>query len=198
MRILVLIVLWASGLKVYSQNPDIDLLKQIHIGRNTGLDGVFQLVSSSVTPLTIGAPLGLAGYSHYKKDSVLAGKFPVIAGSAILASLLTTTIKFAVSRERPFEAFPAIRRAGNTDPTPSFPSGHTSSAFATATSFSMAFPRWYVIAPAYSWAAAVAYSRMHMGMHYPSDVAAGALIGAGSTWLCYKLNRKFFHRPATP
>jgi membrane-associated phospholipid phosphatase len=72
---------------------------------------------------------------------------------------------------------------------PSFPSGHTSDAFATATSLSIAFPKWYVIAPSFLWACSVGYSRMDLGVHYPSDVMAGAIIGAGSAYLCYKANR---------
>ena len=70
----------------------------------------------------------------------------------------------------------------------SFPSGHTSFAFATATSLSIKYPRWYVIAPSYLWAGAVGYSRMNLGVHYPSDVLAGAMLGAGSAWLTCKVN----------
>jgi membrane-associated phospholipid phosphatase len=45
------------------------------------------------------------------------------------------------------------------------------------------------VVPAYTWASAVGYSRMHLGVHYPSDVLAGALLGAGSAWVTYKLNK---------
>ncbi|MFY7909200.1 MAG: phosphatase PAP2 family protein, partial [Emticicia sp.] len=58
-----------------------------------------------------------------------------------------------------------------------------------ATSLSLTFRKWYVVIPAYTWASAAAYSRLHLGVHYPSDVLAGAAIGAGSAWLCYKANR---------
>jgi membrane-associated phospholipid phosphatase len=55
---------------------------------------------------------------------------------------------------------------------------------------SLAFPKWYVIAPAYMYACAAGYSRMHLGVHYPSDVVAGAIVGTGSTVLSHYLQRK--------
>ena len=73
---------------------------------------------------------------------------------------------------------------------PSFPSGHTSGAFASATSVSLAYPKWYIIAPSFAWAGSVAYSRMHLGVHYPSDVLAGAIIGSGSAYISFKINQK--------
>jgi membrane-associated phospholipid phosphatase len=62
----------------------------------------------------------------------------------------------------------------------SFPSGHTSSTFTTATALSIAYPKWYVIAPAFLWAGTVGYSRMYLGVHYPTDVATGAILGTGT------------------
>ncbi len=75
-----------------------------------------------------------------------------------------------------------------------FPSGHTSLAFAIATSLSLKYPKWYVIAPSYVWACSVGYSRMNLGVHYPSDVLAGAVLGAGSAFLTYKLNEWFWKK----
>ena len=60
---------------------------------------------------------------------------------------------------------------------PSFPSGHSASAFAFAVASSSAMPA--LAAPLRLVAASVAYSRVHTGVHYPGDVIAGALIGSG-------------------
>jgi len=57
----------------------------------------------------------------------------------------------------------------------SFPSGHSASAFAFATAMSTAIPP--LAPPLYLCAAAVAYSRVHTGVHYPGDALAGALLG---------------------
>ncbi|HSP10865.1 MAG TPA: phosphatase PAP2 family protein [Candidatus Dormibacteraeota bacterium] len=59
----------------------------------------------------------------------------------------------------------------------SFPSGHTASSFAAATALSIYYPRAAPIA--LSLAAGVGLSRVHLGVHYPSDAAVGAAIGVG-------------------
>jgi len=60
----------------------------------------------------------------------------------------------------------------------SFPSGHSAAAFAFATAISRDCP-WLAIAIQFL-AGSVAYSRVHTGVHYPSDAVVGALIGAGA------------------
>ena len=71
----------------------------------------------------------------------------------------------------------------------SFPSGHTSTAFCTATSVALRYRKWYFVAPSYLFATSVAWARMYQGVHYPSDVFAGAVIGAGSAWAGYKIQK---------
>jgi membrane-associated phospholipid phosphatase len=97
-------------------------------------------------------------------------------------------MKQGFKRERPFKTYPELDKQSDGG-SYSFPSGHTSSAFANATALSIAFPKWYVIAPSFVWASAVGYSRMDLGVHYPSDVLAGAIVGSGSAYLTYKINK---------
>ena len=101
----------------------------------------------------------------------------------------TYALKYLVNRPRPYLTHPDLKNV-TTEGTPSFPSGHTSSVFSIATSLSVNYPKWYVIVPAYTWAAATGYSRMYLNVHYPSDVLVGALLGSGTAWLTWKINKK--------
>lgn len=85
-------------------------------------------------------------------------------------------IKGKTLRPRPFNVYPAIKCVGKTLDQFSFPSGHTMHAVA----FSIVAASWY---PALLWLVApfavlVALSRPILGLHYPSDVLAGAALGA--------------------
>lgn len=86
-------------------------------------------------------------------------------------------LKNIFERLRPFEASEAvtalIAHPGGT----SFPSGHTATAFAVASALAASRAPWYIAAPALLLAAAIAFSRMYLGVHYPSDVIAGAAVG---------------------
>lgn len=171
-----------------AQNADINLLHNINSNGSIFLDNTSTVLSKSVTPVLIAEPLGVFVYGLIKKDSALKRSSYVICASLLTAGILSTGLKYAVNRERPFVTYSFIEKkieAGS----PSFPSGHTSAAFSVATSLSLAFPKWYVIAPSFLWAAGVGYSRMELGVHYPTDVLAGAAIGAGSCWLMWKANK---------
>jgi Membrane-associated phospholipid phosphatase len=124
-----------------------------------------------------------------KKDKELVRNACVTAIASALNAGITNALKYSINSDRPFVTYPDIVKKSKAG-SPSFPSGHTSSAFATATSVSLLYPKWYIIAPSYLYAGTVAYSRMDLGVHYPSDVLAGALIGSGCAYLTYKVNQK--------
>lgn len=183
----ILFVLSIISILSFSQNADINLLREINLKRNKSLDPTFRFITNTASPVTIATPIVIYSVGLIKKDSTLKSKGLYIGETVLLSALITTVLKYAINRDRPFITYPYLEKV-TSGGSPSFPSGHTSEAFATATSLSLAFPKWYVIAPSYVWASAVGYSRMDLGVHYPSDVLAGAITGAVSAYLTYKLN----------
>ena len=193
MRYKLLVILIFSISTCFSQNADIDLLKNINNNRNKKLDNTFKIITNSVGPICYGSPIVVIGTGLIANDSTLKNKGLYMGASIILSSCISNILKYSINRERPYKKYPFIEKL-TSGGSPSFPSGHTSDAFTTATSLCLAFPKWYVIVPSFTWAAAVGYSRMHLGVHYPSDVLIGAIIGAGSSYLCYKAQKWFYKK----
>jgi undecaprenyl-diphosphatase len=122
--------------------------------------------------------------------AILGGPKGRRAGLAVAVASLSATyvvqqrVKPLFRRVRPFVNREA-RVVGLRPPDHSFPSGHTASSFAAATALAFFYPR---AAPlAYGVATAVGVSRVHLGVHFPSDAAVGGVIGIGigtfSAWL---------------
>ncbi|MET8243679.1 phosphatase PAP2 family protein [Streptomyces sp. NPDC005202] len=102
--------------------------------------------------------------------------------SLSLASLTINTLgKRSVRRPRPeLDPVPLVRRLKRQPITTSFPSGHSASAAAFATGVALESPAWgAAVAPV---AFSVAVSRVYTGVHFPSDVLAGAALGAGAAF----------------
>ena len=183
---LLIFVLFTSTL--FGQNFDINTLRSVNLNRNENLDPTFKHITNSYAIVSIGTPLTMYAVGLINKDVQLK-KDAIFIGESVAASVFVTIVlKEAIKRDRPFVTYPEIEKLSSAGGY-SMPSGHTSIAFATATSLSIAYPKWYVIAPSFVWASAVGYSRMHLGVHYPTDVLAGALVGSGSAYLTYKFNK---------
>ena len=75
----------------------------------------------------------------------------------------------------------------------SFPSGHTCSSFAAAYAYTRGFPKYG--AWSYIPAVLIGVSRIYVGVHYPSDVFAGAVLGTVSAAVVYALSRRFVKIP---
>jgi len=178
---------------LFSQNLDIRILRSINSPEDLPSDNFFRFISNSEPYIVFGVPVGMGTAGLIKHDDKLIRNACEISAAVILNSAITLTLKYSVNRDRPFITYPDITKKSKAG-SPSFPSGHTSSSFALATSLSLTYPKWYIIAPSYTWAATVGYSRMHLGVHYPSDVFAGAIIGSGCAWLTYAVNKKLISK----
>jgi membrane-associated phospholipid phosphatase len=191
-RPIVLILLFLPT-TLFSQNLDIRILRSINSSDKLPSDRFFQFVSNSDAWLVIGIPVAAGTAGLIKKDNRLFRNACVTLSAVAINSGITEALKYTINRDRPFKTYPDITKKSSGG-SPSFPSGHTSGAFALATSLSLSYPKWYIIVSSYAWAGTVGFSRMDLGVHYPSDVLAGAIVGTGSAWLTYYINKKLIIR----
>jgi len=175
-----------------AQNTEIEILDVLNSPMHSETSNhFFKGVSSSTYPLSAVIPTTLFTVGCIKKDRTIRYNSYQMAAGLGMSMAVSLALKYAVDRERPHERYPFIFPKLEKD-SPSFPSGHATAAFTTATSLSLNYPKWYVIVPAYAWASGVGYSRMYLGIHYPSDILVGAVIGAASSWVTWQVNKKFF------
>jgi len=102
-----------------------------------------------------------------------------LAASLIASGLITPVIKFVVGRSRPRDQVGTAHFKPFSDPNASFPSGHTTEAFALARVVAQHYDQPWVGYSAYTLVGLVGLARSYHDAHFASDILAGALIG---TW----------------
>ncbi len=154
---------------------------------------VYDAVSSASTPRIDRAFAALTRAADYSRLSLTAAALLAVADGprgrraalyglsalTVTAVVANAVVKPLTHRDRPYR-HPTATDVDSPVPMPkssSFPSGHSAAAFAFATGVGHVWP--LAAVPLSAQAAAVAYSRVHAGVHYPSDVLVGSLLGAG-------------------
>lgn len=122
------------------------------------------------------------------------GRGIALAGLIGLAIGLASSeiIKEITMRPSPFAALPDARMLIAAPHSYAFPSGHATSAFAAASGAVLAAKKLLGRVPPWGWAmlalaAVISYTRLYVGVHYPTDVAAGVLLGIACGWIGVRL-----------
>ena len=175
---------------VSAQTTEVKVLERINPTHPDAF--IMKAFTKSAYPVSVAYPVAMLATGFLEQNKNLQKGGWEAVGTLAINTAVTIGMKYTINRSRPYEKYPQLIHPYVIETDPSFPSGHTSTAFATATTMSIQFKRWYVVVPAFAWATGVGYSRLYLGEHYPTDVAAGAVVGAGSAWLSHWLNKKIF------
>lgn len=132
-------------------------------------------------PGYLAAPLALAPIDHAAAVTLLA----LLATAFAIERPLYALLKRSLKRNRPADAVPGFESFVVPADKFSFPSGHTSGAFLTATAIGTLLP--FLLPPLLVWAALVGISRVFLGVHFPTDIVAGALMGSGIAMLAVRI-----------
>lgn len=161
---------------------DIQVLQWMNQGlANPILDDVMGTITLMTSPFPL--LIFLLGIAWYRRRQGLA-----LTLTYILTTALSVGLQTLLQRPRPAD----VRIILPTPAFASFPSGHAAGAFALALLIALFWPRWR--RHAFLSAALVALSRVYLGLHYPSDILAGAILGLGTAAVMYGL----VYAPAHP
>jgi membrane-associated phospholipid phosphatase len=172
----------------------------------SGLPGIDRWVVGENSPLARNGStvllLGVGGMATYvavhdRSSAQARGNLAVLANTITLTAASTDWLKVAFHRKRPvLYTSGAVAAATDPENQRSFPSGHTSLAFAVATSYLVMANREHLphrtrnAILLYGGASGVGVLRLAGGSHFPTDVLGGAVLGAGIGWLVAAVHPK--------
>jgi undecaprenyl-diphosphatase len=181
-------------------DADRDLLTTINFDGPTGYDCFWAIYSDKWTwiPFILVIVYCLLRPGNWKHRLLIIGSVALLF---LLSDFVVSSfIKNVICRPRPSHD-PAVMsllsyvndyRGGAYG----FPSNHASNGFATATFLALLFRNRWVTLSAFLWAVGSCYSRMYLGVHYPTDILCGALLGTLFAFLVFILYKKAAKRLA--
>jgi undecaprenyl-diphosphatase len=151
------------------------------------MDKVILFFGSYLAYILIAFFIGIVLISHYSRIEKLYILGETAASALIARFGVTELIRLFIHRPRPFLVEHPVHQL-LTDPAWSFPSGHATFFFAMATTIYLYHKKWGVFF--YIMAALVSLGRVASGVHYPSDIIAGAAVGTLTAYGIFALVRK--------
>ena len=175
-------------------NLDVTIFRSFNNSRTATLDNIISVTNKSIMPVAILTPVVLFIVSRINENYYDENSAVLNILSEATSTAASFGLKVLIKRPRPYTVLKNVKlREGDlnlTDPY-SFPSGHTSTAFSLATSYTLRYPdKPFLISGLYLYAVTVSLGRIYLGVHYPTDVLGGMLIGAGSAALIFSLRKE--------
>jgi len=169
---------------------DIDLFRSINRTQSPQ-QGLFDLLDAASGPTFVAVPAALVVVGVFDDQPDLSRAGAIIGAGQILAGGSAVLLKVITARPRPFDALDDVKVKRRSSATGfAFPSGHTALAFALATSASLCLENPYASLPLFVWAGMVGYGRIYLGLHYPSDVLGGIVLGVASAWVVWQFREE--------
>lgn len=178
-----------------TNNIDVSIFRRINNSRSPFLDFAVPVTDRSVLPAAIVIPTAMFFIARSNDNNYDENSSVLLGLSEATSFLVTAGVKLTVKRERPYKILKNVYsdEASTLGDPHSFPSGHSAMAFSMATSLTLRYnDSPLLIAGMFTYASAVALGRIYLGVHYPSDVLGGMLIGSGSAILIYSLRKEIF------
>lgn len=167
------------------QRIDVTIILWLQTLHNTFFDGFFAVITTlgDNGAIWLAAAAVMLFSRKYRKFGILL--IISLAAGYLLGDIL---LKNLVARPRPFQALPEISLLIHAPHGFSFPSGHSLAAFAASVILLYANRKFGI--PAFCLAGLIVFSRAYLAVHYPTDVLAGALIGALVALAVVRITRK--------
>lgn len=175
------------------ENFDTKLFHSINNNRSQFLTDFISISDKSVMPNAIATPLGLFAIARANNNAYDQNSAILLGSSEAFTIGFGYLMKRVIQKDRPNVTWKYIHCDLENSPTDrySFPSIHSATAFSFATSLTLRYnDKPFMIAGLYTYALLISYGRVYLGVHYPSDVLTGALIGTGSSIVMFSLRKE--------
>lgn len=155
---------------------EVAILQEVQGARAVEIDKLILFITVTTYGFCLLVPVLLYLYGRLRQLETLKRKAYQVVFSLVLNTVVVGVLKYLINRPRPFVSASTVEQLASAG-SPSFPSGHTACAFVVAASLCFLFQERQLRFLVCLWAATVAYSRLVLGVHYPTDVLGSVLIG---------------------